>query len=84
MSMDKPNFFQLVERMRNAQKEYFKTRSHEVLIESKNLERQVDQQIQENKIRPKYVRIILEVADGTIIGSKDINVEDILNGGEIR
>lgn len=82
--MDKPNFFQLVEQMRDAQKEYFKTRSREVLIESKNLERQVDQQIQENKIRPKILRIILEVGDGTIIGCKDIKVEDLLNGGEIR
>ena len=39
-------FFDLVSEMRKAQKEYFKTRSPESLIRSKDLERQVDKEIQ--------------------------------------
>nr|DAP24661.1 MAG TPA: hypothetical protein [Caudoviricetes sp.] len=39
-------FFDLVSEMRKAQKEYFKTRSPESLIMSKDLERQVDKEIQ--------------------------------------
>lgn len=38
-------FFDLVADMRRAQKEYFATRSREVLIESKGLERRVDDEI---------------------------------------
>lgn len=37
-----PAFAELVKAMRERQKEYFKTRDHSVLIESKNLEFQVD------------------------------------------
>jgi hypothetical protein len=36
---------ELVDRMRSAQKEYFKTRNKEVLARSKALEREVDRQI---------------------------------------
>lgn len=44
-------FFRLVERMRNKQKEYFRTKSQAVLNESKQLEREVDSEIQKaNKI----------------------------------
>lgn len=39
-------FFRLVERMRNKQKEYFRTKSQAVLNESKQLEREVDGEIQ--------------------------------------
>lgn len=39
-------FFRLVERMRDKQKEYFRTRSAAVLNESKQLERDVDKEIQ--------------------------------------
>lgn len=39
-------FFRLVERMRNKQKEYFRTKSQAVLNESKQLEREVDSEIQ--------------------------------------
>lgn len=35
-------FFELVREMRNAQKEYFKTRDKNVLLKSKELERKVD------------------------------------------
>ena len=38
-------FFRLVERMRNKQKEYFRTKSQIVLSESKRLEREVDEEI---------------------------------------
>lgn len=38
-------FFELVSRMRDKQKEYFKTRSKDTLIESKQLEKQVDDEI---------------------------------------
>lgn len=39
-------FFRLVERMRDKQKEYFRTRDAAVLNESKHLERDVDKEIQ--------------------------------------
>lgn len=39
-------FVDLVKRMRIAQKQYFKTRSKEVLIESKRLENLVDKTIE--------------------------------------
>lgn len=42
-------FFDLVSEMRKAQKEYFKTRSSESLTRSKDLERQVDKEIQRAK-----------------------------------
>lgn len=40
------DFFTLVARMRDKQKEYFRTRSSSVLQESKRLEKQVDDEIQ--------------------------------------
>lgn len=40
------DFFTLVTRMRDKQKEYFRTRSSSVLQESKRLEKQVDDEIQ--------------------------------------
>lgn len=40
------DFFNLVARMRDKQKEYFRTRSASVLQESKRLEKQVDEEIQ--------------------------------------
>ena len=39
-------FIELVREMRNAQKEYFKTRSKDVLNRSKELERKVDTELQ--------------------------------------
>lgn len=51
-------FFDLVSEMRKAQKEYFKTRSSESLTRSKDLERQVDKEIQRvNEIlqNPKFL-----------------------------
>lgn len=39
------DFFDLVARMRDKQKEYFRTRSGSVLQESKQLEKQVDEEI---------------------------------------
>ena len=38
-------FFRLVERMRNKQKEYFRTKGQAALNESKQLEREVDAEI---------------------------------------
>lgn len=38
-------FFRLVERMRNKQKEYFRTKSQFALNESKQLENEVDDEI---------------------------------------
>jgi len=43
--MDAKSFFELVSRMRDKQKEYFRTRSTTVLQESKSLERSVDNEI---------------------------------------
>lgn len=39
------DFFDLVTRMRDKQKEYFRSRSASVLKESKQLEKQVDEEI---------------------------------------
>lgn len=43
------DFFDLVARMRDKQKEYFRTRSGFVLKESKQLEKQVDEEIKRVK-----------------------------------
>jgi len=43
--MNAREFFNLVERMRQNQKDYFKTRSTESLRKSKELEKQVDDEI---------------------------------------
>ena len=43
------DFMKLVEGMRTLQKEYFRTRSRDVLERSKQLERQVDAEIEKAK-----------------------------------
>ena len=43
--MTAKEFFYLVEDMRKAQKDYFKTRDKEVLVKSKELEKRVDEEI---------------------------------------
>lgn len=43
------SFVLLVDRMRNKQKEYFKTRDYQALRESKELEKSVDEKIKEIK-----------------------------------
>lgn len=43
--MNSRQFFDKVSLMREAQKEYFRTRSHEVLRRSKALEAEIDQEI---------------------------------------
>ena len=49
--MNAEQFFRLTERMRAKHKEYFSTRSQAALRESKQLERQVDEEIQRvNKV----------------------------------
>lgn len=47
--MEIQNFVSLVEEMRTAQKEYFKTRSYTKLTESKSLEIAVDKAVREMK-----------------------------------
>ena len=48
--MDELSYFVLlVDRMRNKQKEYFKTRDYQALRESKELEKSVDEKIKEIK-----------------------------------
>lgn len=47
--MTSKDFFHLVARMRDRQKEYFRTRSGSVLKESKQLEKQVDEEIKRVK-----------------------------------
>lgn len=44
--MDPRKFYELVVRMRRAQKEYFKTRSSVSLMASKRLEKEVDGEIE--------------------------------------
>ena len=43
--MDKRVFFEKVALMREAQKEYFRTRSHDALSKSKALEAEIDREI---------------------------------------
>lgn len=43
--MDAKTFFLLVSKMRNKQKEYFKTRSSSTLSSCKKLEKEVDEEI---------------------------------------
>ena len=45
--MTAQQFFDLVCRMRSAQKQYFRTRSYDDLEESKKLEREVDQALRD-------------------------------------
>lgn len=44
--MDKRVFFEKVALMRDAQKEYFRTRSHDALRKSKALESEIDREIE--------------------------------------
>lgn len=46
--MEQTEFIEMVRRMRNAQKEYFKTRSYDALKRSKVLEVAVDKAIEES------------------------------------
>lgn len=49
--MDAKQFFRLIEKLRNKQKEYFQTRTQTALKESKQLEKAVDDEIDRvNKI----------------------------------
>lgn len=43
--MTPTQFYDLVRRMRTAQREYFRTRSREILAQSKALEAQVDKEL---------------------------------------
>lgn len=43
--MDKREFFDKVSEMRDAQKEYFRTRSSASLTKSRNLEKEIDNEI---------------------------------------
>lgn len=45
--MKTSDFVELVRQMRLAQKEYFKTRSRDVLIKSKCLEKRIDEALKE-------------------------------------
>jgi hypothetical protein len=45
--MTEPEFYKLVQEMRQAQIDYFRTRDKDCLNNSKKLERQVDKQIEE-------------------------------------
>lgn len=49
MIMKPEEFYLLVANMRNAQKEYFRTRSRDLLSKSKQLEKQVDDEIKRAK-----------------------------------
>lgn len=49
MIMKPEEFYLLVANMRNAQKEYFKTRSRDLLSKSMQLEKQVDEEIKRAK-----------------------------------
>lgn len=48
---DHKSFRELVKEMRSAQREYFRTRSAEVLDKSKKLERKVDELLSDNNVQ---------------------------------
>ncbi len=50
--MEQKEFMALVQQMRHAQKEYFRTRSPSVLEESKRLEKRVDEALREANEQP--------------------------------
>jgi len=50
--MEHKEFIELVKKMREAQKSYFRTRDYNYLSESKKLERQVDKLIEEESKGP--------------------------------
>ena len=52
--MSEKEFYDLVRQMRNAQKEYFRTRDRRILTCSKELERRVDKALQEH-FEPKIL-----------------------------
>ena len=63
--MNARDFFDLVSDMRQAQKDYFRTRDKEILVKSKELEKRVDDEIKrvttiltnnERTDKPKYPR----------------------------
>ena len=45
IDMEVKEFYMLVRKMRNLQKEYFSTRENSVLLESKKAEREVDEEL---------------------------------------
>jgi hypothetical protein len=55
--MTQAEFIELVAKMRIAQKNYFKTRSKDVLIQSKNLEQQLDKAIGQISSRTEQERL---------------------------
>lgn len=60
--MNAKEFFSLVKEMRHEQKEYFKTRSVEVLRKSKALEKRVDDEIL------RVERVLSEQKQGELFG----------------
>lgn len=62
--MDSKQFYNLVVKMRKAQRDYFRTRSQRSLNESKNLEAQVDaeikrvEQIQQQKADNQQLKML--------------------------
>lgn len=60
--MTPKDFFDLVKSMRLQQKEYFKTRSNDVLRKSKALEKQVDDEI------ARVERVMNEKKQGRLFG----------------
>jgi len=49
--MTEPEFYTLVERMRQAQIDYFRTRDKDCLRDSKSLEKKVDEQVKQFKMK---------------------------------
>lgn len=48
------SFYKLVSEMRDAQKEYFRTKNTHILVKSKKLESQVDQALKHYKTIPLF------------------------------
>jgi len=75
--MDKRVFFEKVALMREAQKDYFRTRSHEALRKSKALEAEIDREIQ--RVRDMGYSALKPAQQSTLFSDFDVNTPAVPN-----
>ncbi len=75
--MDKRVFFEKVALMREAQKEYFRTRSHDALRKSKALEAEIDREIQ--RVRDMGYSALKPAQQSTLFPDFNVNSPAVPN-----
>lgn len=75
--MDKRVFFEKVALMREAQKEYFRTRSQDVLRKSKALEAEIDREIQ--RVRDMGYSALKPVKQPSLFPDTNVNTPAVPN-----